>query len=603
MERTLKELEELLADLESAQDAADDVDEQIKLELEISEIEDEIKKLKASTPETKYEPEEETIGTSDTNPDEDATLGIIEKMKGTKTMKIKADVGKQSLFIEWFNKYLNSIYSSFYQKDGRVKIKPGHEGGFVNLDSMEITLYDKLINDLWASSIPPLVVFYHEIGHVLYTTEALADYGKTITVPQVFNLLNWLEDFYIEDQLMKNLYFIKPYIKMLHEVIPDFIDDWEKPEFALHYYYSYEGLTPRWMSKKGIDAQFKNYIEKLKHLRASFASKFVREKFIRLFEEFYMFCVKNKIISDATPPPPLDPSPKTNAPNDGAGGLHTGHSSGDDFSIGEDDTTGGTSMVSGDAYATDEGEEVPESTIERPPYKPLDPKKGFDPMFKELMDMIEKEFDKSLFDSFQIGKQGKPEITQRTIPTTSPRSLIDPVAIETGRSDIYLEYTTEEFTYTAYNLFIDVSGSVGYNTTFNTLARDIIKIISYYPYNVYGYGNDVTKWDQNKIDDVMNLYCSDGTESQLIGDIILEKKELGNLNIVLSDGDLSNLCRRKDIAEITKQYLFVFVVATDDWRGWAEKYFEPNQYYTLKSIKDLPDGLKALQKYIKSKGL
>jgi hypothetical protein len=541
-------------------------------------------------------------------PTEDETLGIIDKMKGKKKMKSKKDVGKVSLFIKWFEKYLNAIYVSFYKSEGRLIIKPGHEGGFVNLDSMQITLFEKLVSDLWESGIPPLLVFYHEIGHVLYTTHSMYDYGKGLK-PEVFLLLNWLEDFYIEDKLMKELYYIKPYIKMLHEVVPDFIDDWEKKHFALHYFYCYEGMTPRWMDKTTppIAATFKRYIEQLKHLRLSFESRFAREKFIRMFEEFYTFCVKEGILTKETPPPPTEPRPARD-PKDPtekrSGGRHTGKSEGTGGTHEEEAEDEAGSGAGEGAYAEDEGEDVPESEIIAPPFKPLDPAKGFDPIFKELMTLLEKEFDKSMFDSFKLAKKGKPELVPITIPTTSPRSMVDPIAIETSRSDIYLEYITEDFSYTAYNLFIDVSGSVGHNMTFNKLGKNIIDIIKHYPYAVYGYGNDVIKWDQKKIDDILSLYCGDGTESPIIGDIILEKKELGNLNIILSDGDLGNLCRRKDIAAITKQYLFVFIVSSSGgWGGYAEKYFEKNQWAVLNTEADLPKGLEVLKKYIAAKGL
>lgn len=540
--------------------------------------------------------------------EEDASTGVIDKFKKKKKLKAKEDVKKHSIFIEWFQKYLDSVYKSFYTDTGKVIIKPGHEGGFVNLNSEEMVLYAKLINELWDSGVPPLLVFYHEIGHILYTTKELQTYGESLT-KEVFMLLNWIEDFYIEDKIMKELYYVKPYIQMLHEVVPDFIDDWEKPHFALHYYYTYEGLTPSWMEKAGIDKQFVRYITQLKHLRVSFGSRFAREKFVRMFEDFYKFCVFHGILTKATPPSPMEPIPesikgvgkgkgKGTSGELGTGGAHTGKGGGE---YGEGIAEEG---AKGDTYKEDEGEEVPESTLERKPFKPRDEKKGFDPVFKELIEMLGKEYDKALHDTFKLNKKGKPKLVPRTIPTASPRSMVDPVAIATMRSDIYLEYTMEDFAYTAYNLFIDVSGSVGHNPTFNILGKKIIDIIKAYPYAVYGYGNDVKQWTQKEIDDILKLHCRDGTESPIIGDIILEKKELGNLNIILSDGDLGNLVRRKDIAEITKQYLFIFVVSSyGAWEGYAKAYFKPNQYYTLNKVEDLEAGLKHLKAYIDSKGL
>lgn len=539
----------------------------------------------------------------------DASKGIIDREEEKKKMRSKEDVGKTSFFIKWFEKYLNSIYSSFYKTEGTVEIKHGVDGGHVNLESLKIVLFDKLINDLWASKVPPLLVFYHEIGHVLYTTEELSIYGKSLSETN-FNLLNWIEDFYIEDRLMKELYFIKPYIKMLHEVVPDFIDDWQKPHFAFHYYYCYEGMTPRWMDKEplSIGIEFKQYIEQLKHLRASFSNRFAREKFIRKFEDFYMFCVKHRILTKETPPPPMDPSGKgAGEPigtSKGPGGRYTGDSSESGGTFTGPETEGTSEDITGETYKDDEGEDVSESKIIHPPFKPLHPKKGFDPVFADLLSGLEKEFEKTMFDSFKLAKKGKPELVPLTIATTSPRSMVDPIAIETCRSDIYLEYTTEDFAYTAYNLFIDVSGSVGHNLTFNTIGKKIIDIIRHYPYAVYGYGNDVIKWNQEKIDNILKLTCRDGTESPIIGDIILEKKELGNLNIILSDGDLSNLCRRKDISEITKQYLFVFIVASGvDYHGYATKYLEPNQWFLINTEADFPKGLEKLKSYIASKGL
>lgn len=533
---------------------------------------------------TFIEPISETIS-------EDETMGIIDKLKAKPTLT-KEDVDRRQLFTKWFERYLNSIYKSFYKAEGKVTIRTGHEGGFVNLDSMEIVIYEKLIVDLWKSNIPPLLVFYHEIGHVLYTIAPVVDYGKMLK-PDMFNLLNWIEDFFVESELMKKLYFIKPYIKMLHEVVPDHIDDWEKTHFALHYYYCYEGMVPRWMEKdkEHLAEPFKRYIETLKHLRASFASKFAREKFIRMFEEFYTFCIKHKILTAYTPPPPLEPRPK----HEGGEGASKGFP-GEEMRESE--------SVETDAYKEDTGEDVPDSEIIRPPFRPLDPSKGFDPKFKELMDLMGKEYEKSLYDTFKLTKKGKPQLCQVTVHTASPRSLIDPIAIETGRSDFYLEYTLEEFSYTAYNLFIDVSGSVGHNKTFNQLGKDIIDIIKHYPYAVYGFGDDVIQWDQKKIDNILSLECRDSTESPIIGDIILEKKEIGNLNIILSDGDLSNLCRRPDIAQITKQYLFVFIVARGgSYEGYAKAHFAPNQYFVLNKVADLPAGIEALQEYIRTKGL
>lgn len=548
-------------------------------------------------------------------PTEDETLGIIDKMKGKKTMKSKKDVGKANIFIKWFEKYLTAVYGSFYKTAGKVHIKPGAEGGYVNLDSMEITLFEKLVNDLWSSGVPPLLVFYHEIGHVLYTTDEATTYGKSINA-ESFVLFNWIEDFYVEERISKELYFIAPYIKMMHEVVPDFIDDWDRPIFSFHYFYCYEGLTPRWMDKKDpkLGEQFKLYITRLKHLRASFTSSFAREKFVRLFEEFYVFCVKHGILTKETPPPPMDPSGKGAGTKGGGkekgtgkGGAYTGGPGGayeDDLETGAGSETEEETSEEEGAYADDEGEDVPESKIIRPPFKPLDPTKGFEPVFKDLMTLLEKDFEKSMFDSFKLAKKGKPELVPVTRPTISPRSMVDPIAIATSRSDIYLEYITEEASYTAYNLFIDVSGSVGFDKTFNQLGKNIIDIIKHYPYAVYGYGDDVTKWDQKRIDSILSLHCTDGTESPIIGDIILEKRELGNLNIILSDGDLANLCRRKDIAEITKQYLFIFIVSSySKWAGYAAKYFDPKQYYVLNSVGDLSAGLDHLKKYIATKGL
>lgn len=546
------------------------------------------------------------------------TSGMIDKHRQS-LLRTKQSVVQEAMFIEWFQKYLSAIYSTFYRVGGKVNILPGHEGGFINLNTMEITLYSKLINDLWASGVPPLLVFYHEIGHVLYTElvkEEMVEFQAGLT-DAGRKLLNWIEDFYIESKLMRQpeYAFIKPYIRMLHEVVPDFIDDWERPIFALHYYYCYEGLTPLWMSadpNNNIAVRFVNSINQLLQFRSTFKSKFGRGRFQRAFEQFFKLCIDNGILVEdpASPGGVLDPV-DTDALNKLLGNNPGqqeagGHGSRNGTNPQVQGTQPPNQGVAGDAYANTQGDPNNPTNVRRT-YKPLDPQKGFDKKLKDLMGLLTNEYQKTLFDTFKLKKKGKPTLVPRTRNTTSPRSQVDPVAIETMRPDIYLEYMIEEFAYTAYNLFIDTSGSVGHNMTYNQLAHDIIQLISTSSYKVFGYANEMVEWTQKDIDDVLNLCGSGGTASNNIAEIVTEKKELGNLNIVMSDGDLSELCARDDIAEITKQYLFVFIVIDPKWGSHyvstMQQHFSPNQYYVLQDVSDLPRALKHLKAYIDNKGL
>ena len=92
----------------------------------------------------------------------------------------------------------------------RVKVKKYRKTGepivtaenIINRDFTATRPFEKLVTDLWESGVPPLLVFYHEIGHVLYTTNEVTTWANSLT-PALFNLFNWLEDFYIEDKLMK----------------------------------------------------------------------------------------------------------------------------------------------------------------------------------------------------------------------------------------------------------------------------------------------------------------------------------------------------------------------------------------------------------------
>ena len=538
--------------------------------------------------------------------------GVLDAKKQAQVAARQRQKATNSLFVRWFEIYLNAIYRSFYTETGSVSIQPGHEGGFINMDSAQMTLYEKYIIDLWDSGVPPLLVFYHEIGHLLFTTQDVVSVGHSLH-KDVFNLLNWIEDFYIEERLMKELYYVKPYIKMLHEVVPEFIDDWQKPEFAFNYYYAFEGQIPLWMNQTtpAIGQTFNNYIKRLLNLRRNITSNFAQQRFVNELTNFYQFCVAHKILTPSTPPPPTQPQPQTiqggggtgslGASSSGSGRGQGGQGSSNDLAF---DGSGSSNTLGQDILDPNNYDPNYQPTPVHTVYKPLDPVKGFDKTLVDLMLSLQGELDKQLFNDFKFQRRGKLALVQRTKNTISPRNLIDPIAIATNRNDIYLEYTTEEQNYVGYNLFIDASGSVGFNMDYNHGVKKIIDIIEQYPHTVYSFNDTLVKWTPKEISKVLQLRGTGGTESSLIAPVVLEKREELNLNIIFSDGDLTYLTSLNDFDKVKDKYLFVFFCVHDvkHYTQSLSKYLDPKQFYVYDKITDIDKGLDALKKYIKTKG-
>lgn len=531
--------------------------------------------------------------------------GILDQKKIDKVIARQQRAKANKEFIKWFEIYLNAIYTSFYTEKGTVTIRQGEEGGFINMDSNNMVLYDELLLDMWESGVPPLLVFYHEIGHLLYTDNTLVNIGKQLE-EDVFNLLNWIEDFFIEDMLIKELYYVKPYIQMLHEVVPDFIDDWEKPQFAFNYYYAFGGSTPQWMTQAGIDKQFKTYIKQLLYLRRNLSSNFSQNRFLAELNNFYNFCVTHKILTPQTPPPPTQPQPSAQQ----VGGNSSARGSGGNANVrdvvdfGADPNTTQSNTI-GTTMVTDIDTTVQVAPVQTT-YKPLDPVKGFDNTLIDLMKTLTQEFDKQMYEGFKLPGNTKPELIPQTRNTTSPRNMIDPIAIATNQEDIYLEYITELQSYVGYNLFIDASGSVGYNADYNLGVKKIIEIINKYPHTIYSFNDTLTKWGPNEIKDVLKLRGRGGTESSLIAPVVLEKREKNNLNIVFSDGDLSYLKNLPEFKKVKEQYLFVFFCVYSSDLGYFQKDLEQildkKQFYIYSDVSQISKGLDMLKHYIKTKG-
>lgn len=549
--------------------------------------------------------------------DTTATVGVIDNKKKQVVQQRQQKALQNNLFLRWIEQYLNSIYKTYYTSTGNVKILKGNEGGFINMDTNNMVMYDEMIVDLWDSGVPPLLVFYHEIGHLLYTSKDLVTLGSSLNKSE-FNLLNWLEDFFIEDKLCKELYYIKPYIKMLHEVVPDFIDDWQKPRFAFNYYYAFEGQTPMWMSQTTppIDKTFENSIKTLLTLRRSINSRFGQQRFLNEFQKFYMFCVTNGILEQHTPPPPTQPQPPQPTPGGGQGqqgqgqpGNGSGRGTGGAGTANDVDLSGtgqstNTTMGGTIVDPNDVDQTYAPAPVNMGKYKPLDPVKGFANPLKDLMIQLVNELDKQLYNDYKLAKKGKQELVPRARNTSSPRSMVDPVAIATNSESIYLEYVTEEVNYVGYNLFIDASGSVGYNTDYNTGCVEIVKIIKNYTYNVYTFNDKLVKLSPVEIGKLNQLSGTGGTESSLIASIVLEKREANNLNIVFSDGDLSYLISDKQFNTVKNKYLFVFFCVYDpvSYEQNLSNYLDPKQFFCYKDAADLPKGLDKLKQYIKTKG-
>jgi hypothetical protein len=492
---------------------------------------------------------------------------------------------------EAFAKVLTFITNTFYTKQNEKKISVvlNNEDKSVNYyDGKKITLNTKLLDDFGAMNLPRFLVYYHELGHHLYSKSMfnlLTSWQKITTGPLKWkdayhNLINWIEDFYIERRLVKEHKYLTDVIQCIRKLPPSY--DITDIQYAFNYYYVYDTPTPSLVYNDQVT--FLNYVNELLTLRDSDQTRFGNgvlstltikhtneTKFAIKIVELYNWCISKNILTEKSVPPLQNPN------------QHIKMSDQQVF----DKTT--KSILSNLENMFDKNH-LKVGTYEK------HSRKVGDTVFKEYemelhidkaTDLIKEEL---VHEQVMIDKQIQQIMETADTKHSTLAGLFNSRHSESSiiQSKVKVEnffnpnrlvdqnlFLKKDHTYMNVAIFRDISGStqgkvhslMHYVT--EHLMRDIPVPVDYYLYasgdisivkaNYIPWENS-SKVPQEYEKDPLYQQLNGGTNSDAIADVITDQLSDKWLNIIITDGDLHSLMDRENILGLLKN---VFVIAVD----------------------------------------
>lgn len=490
-------------------------------------------------------------------------------------------------------------------------------------DGSSITLSKTLFMTLLQNKLPALTVYYHELGHYLYSDQMLKylhNWKKKTnqSILQYKNiyahLLNWIEDYYIEARLKNEYTYLHDILSCLKRIPLPQDKDINDIQFAFHYFYIYNKPHPK--LNKLEAKQFMKYLDELLKMRdirtVSFGNGLVsgltvkqnvQTVFAKKLIEFYEFCVSVGIFpKDEVLPPQshpmtiLTPVKQPQSQKDqGAAQPQKKTVQGDRTSTMESDLESGDTGTS-DAHSGQIG--VIDGYIEQiplPAYTDIHLKELYDDQ-TTMLDTVISTFSEQIVSRgnmlrglFTPDYKDSPIIQNKynIINFFNPYRIQDQVLFK-ERKRTYLNVA----------IFRDISGSVSHTEwelmgeVIDLLMHDIPLEVTYY---LYSSGKisiievPYIKWTkelnvpQIYKDNPLYKQLRGGTNSDAIGDVIEKQFSENWLNIILTDGDLNALFRRKDLDRLLDN---VFIINIG---GILTQTNRKVHYYNLKSVKDIPD--------------
>lgn len=478
------------------------------------------------------------------------------------------------------NKIFEEILQNFYDPEITVRIDDKESNAYCSDKS--IVLSQQLLSTFAKQKLPRFSVLYHELGHALYTGPMSELINKWENIPskshsgleynnKYFHLINWIEDFYIEDKLLKDYPYLNDILKCLKRLPITY--DITAIDKVFNYYYVYGYSSSALSAVESME--FYNYINTLLQYRRSYnfskgpISLLIHNsnetRYIKTLIEFYDWCVQKKIFKENTVLPKLslpcnitlpsvssDPREHTIADLDAdiEAWENGGHSSDHTHMIGKyvecfPDLDTSKLDVFLDDYVAEEklikNEIINQSRIESK-------EQSLDGLFNS------KYIDTPIQQSRVIIKN-----------FFNPNRLIDQVLFKT---------TAKSFNNVS--IYRDISGSTSgqRHTLINTICKFLLDHIpiaaNYYLYasgdisilqtnfiDWPDYGNQPKEYLNNPLFKQM----SRGTNSDAIADVITEQLNDKWLNIIVTDGDLDALMRRDNIESLLEN---VFVISLAD---------------------------------------
>ena len=500
-----------------------------------------------------------------------------------------------------FAKILEFITNNFYAAPDHpvvINIDKVHKGAnYYDHDGGRIVLASEVLDAFGALNLPRFVVYYHELGHLLFSegyTRFIKSWEKIDQGPLQWkesyaHLLNWIEDFYIEDRLLKDYSYLTDVMNCIIKLPPDY--NIQAIEYAFNWYYVNKAPTPALSYMDQLT--FKGYITRLMALRDYRIIPFghgiltnlsIRPsndtKYALLIVEFYNWCVSKKIF------PPDQPLPELSTP---IGHLES-PGSGDPST--DPDPNGGPNPnpdpaqqtpSSGNPTSSKQGSysdhshkvgKVPGQYIEK-----LHVNKKTNALKDELVQenrLIEKELldmtqsyqaDQFTLDGLFTQRYRKTAVIQNKIILPNfynPNRLVD-----------QLLFKRRQHTYMNVAVYRDISGSTEgdihnlMHYVCEQLIKDLPVPITYYlyssgqisvvqmPYVPWPHSDETPKEYANN---ALFNQLDGGTNSGAIADVITEQLSDKWLNIIVTDGDLTDLMGRDNIYALLKN---VFVIAVN----------------------------------------
>ena len=544
----------------------------------------------------------------------------------------EVEVSKEILTLEEQKKraytdVLTFITNNFYRSDERkieVRLSTPSDppGSFFHPTANSIVLATGLIDAFGKLNIPRFIVYYHELGHYLYSiglTKLEESWVKIDAGPLMWNekyhhLLNWIEDFYIEGRLLKEHTYLTDVLTCIKKVPPEF--NITAIEYAFNYFYVNQAPTP---ALGYVDQlSFMTYIKQLMTYRSHQSTlgfgfgilttlsikPSIETKYAALLIEFYNWCVAHKIFPPDKPLPSLQNPNNHLTPNGGGGGgggggngqggggsghthdpdsVDPGQTPADpkDPSNPADDPTehnnSGSSSKHSHKVGSTDIDYVEQPHIQTPTS-----------IFKEELVEEAKLIDRQLIDTSNRVQSEKTTIDglfatkYKDCAIIQPRPII-PNFFNPHRLVDQILFKEKEHAYMNVAIYRDVSGSVdeGTHRRMHKLCEKLYELIPVdITYYLYSSGNvsvvelPYIPWeDKDNVPAVyrknsMYLQLGGGTNSDAIADVITQQLSDRWLNIIITDGDLNSLMARENIGELLKKNVFaVFVDANEVTQG------------------------------------
>jgi hypothetical protein len=494
---------------------------------------------------------------------------------------------------------LQFITNNFYTSDGKtITVQLSEQGEDQNYyDGNKIVLSSQLLDAYGKLNLPRFLIYYHELGHHLYSKGMfilLENWSKQTTGPLTWkdnykHLINWVEDFFIERQLLIDHPYLTDVVGCIRKLPPQY--DIKSIEYAFNYWYVNESPTPALQYNDQL--VFKSYIDRLLALRSNKITRFgngilttlsikqsVETQFAILIIDFYKWCISRGILPDNKQLPPLTNPNQRLVPNENQSSPQRDNL----FNTLEKLTTptqhdpNDNDIESKLGTSSDHLRRLGEIKI--PDYLEREHITTSTDLLKDELVIENRLINKELLDMSQQYNTTNTTIdglfnsrykdTMNIQPRVNVLNFFNPNRLV----DQHL-FSEKQHTYNNVAIYRDISGSTDGEThtlmhhVCEHLMKEVPVDVKYY---LYSSGEisilEVTyipwirsdKEPEEYENNPLYQQLGGGTNSDAIADVITEQLSDKWLNIIVTDGDLNSLMQRDNIHSLLKN---VFVIAVN----------------------------------------